>query len=111
MMLDAPASFEPAMAALPTPPQPNTATLSPRPTAPVLMAAPIPAITPHPATDTRSSGGSLRINLGALTGRYERFLRECTDAQGGRQFGAVGERHLLFGVVRVETEMRPSPVT
>ena len=36
------------MAALPTPPQPITATESPRVTPPVLMAAPSPAITPHP---------------------------------------------------------------
>src|SRR4029078_13481585 len=44
----APASLAPAIAAQPTPPQPNTATESPRPTSPVNIAAPSPAITPHP---------------------------------------------------------------
>ena len=44
----APASRAPAIAAQPTPPQPNTATLSPRPISPVNIAAPSPAITPHP---------------------------------------------------------------
>ena len=44
----APASFEPAIAAPPTPPQPNTATESPRDTLPVLIAAPIPAMMPQP---------------------------------------------------------------
>ena len=38
------------MAPLPTPPQPNTATESPRPTPPVFMAAPRPAMTPHPSS-------------------------------------------------------------
>ena len=36
------------MAASPTPPQPNTATESPRLTPPVFMAAPSPAIIPQP---------------------------------------------------------------
>ena len=36
------------MAASPTPPQPKTATVSPRWTLPVSMAAPRPAITPQP---------------------------------------------------------------
>ncbi len=54
MMMAAPASFDPATAAHPTPPQPKTATLSPRPTPPVNMAAPSPAITPHPSSPTAS---------------------------------------------------------
>jgi hypothetical protein len=45
----APASLAAAMAASPTPPQPNTATVSPRPTWPVKVAAPKPAITPQPS--------------------------------------------------------------
>ena len=40
MTTAAPANFAPAMAAHPTPPQPKTATESPRPTLPVNMAAP-----------------------------------------------------------------------
>ncbi len=54
MMVAAPASFAPAMAAHPTPPQPKTATESPRPTCPVNMAAPSPAITPQPSRPTAS---------------------------------------------------------
>src|SRR5262245_42621020 len=48
MIVDAPARRAPAIAALPTPPHPNTATESPRPTPPALSAAPRPAITPQP---------------------------------------------------------------
>ena len=52
MIVVAPASTAPATAAVPTPPQPITATDSPRCTAPVLIAAPIPAITPQPSRPT-----------------------------------------------------------
>ena len=45
----APASAAPATAAAPTPPHPMTATVLPRVTPPVLIAAPMPAITPHPS--------------------------------------------------------------
>src|SRR5271166_1841717 len=48
MIFLAPTSREPAIAASPTPPQPITATVSSRLTAPVLTAAPRPAITPQP---------------------------------------------------------------
>ena len=54
MMVWAPASRAPAMAALPTPPQPKTATESPRPTLPVCMAAPIPAMMPQPTSPAAS---------------------------------------------------------
>ena len=56
--VDAPASRAPTIAASPTPPQPNTATLSPRPTSPVNIAAPRPAITPHPSRPT-AAGSAL----------------------------------------------------
>src|SRR4029077_17141295 len=46
----------PAMAPSPTPPQPITATLSPRVTPPVLMAAPMPAITPQPSRPAVAAG-------------------------------------------------------
>ena len=42
------------MAALPTPPQPMTAMESPRPTLPVLIAAPMPAMTPQPSRPATS---------------------------------------------------------
>ena len=54
MMAAAPASFDPAMAAHPTPPQPKTATESPGPTSPVYRAAPMPAMTPQPSSPTAS---------------------------------------------------------
>ena len=54
MTTAAPANFAPAMAAHPTPPQPKTATESPRPTLPVNIAAPRPAITPHPSRPAAS---------------------------------------------------------
>src|SRR5437762_9942827 len=44
------------MAPSPTPPQPITATLSPRVTPPVLMAAPMPAITPQPSSPAVAAG-------------------------------------------------------
>jgi hypothetical protein len=56
MMVRAPARRAPAIAALPTPPHPNTATVSPRPTPPVLIAAPIPAMTPHPSSPAAVAG-------------------------------------------------------
>ena len=46
------------MAASPTPPQPNTATVLPRVTPPVLMAAPMPAITPQPSSPAAVAGAS-----------------------------------------------------
>ena len=57
------------MAASPTPPQPNTATLSPRPTPPVLMAAPIPAITPQPSRPAAAgdASGSTLVHWPAAT--------------------------------------------
>ena len=60
MIVVAPASAAPAIAAVPTPPQPITATDSPRCTAPVLMAAPIPAVTPQPSSPTAAYCSSSR---------------------------------------------------
>ena len=54
MIVRAPASRAPRTAPSPTPPQPMTATESPRVTAPVLMAAPMPAITPQPSSPATS---------------------------------------------------------
>src|SRR5215207_7169904 len=58
MIFDAPARYDPAIAASPTPPQPNTATESPRPTLPVFMAAPRPAMTPQPSNPAAVAGAS-----------------------------------------------------
>ena len=62
MIFDAPARAEPAIAAMPTPPHPITATDMPRVTLPVLRAAPRPAITPQPRSPTaagRAEGSTL----------------------------------------------------
>ena len=69
MIVVAPASRAPAIAASPTPPQPNTATLSPRRTAPVLIAAPTPAITPQPSSPAAVAGvsGSTLVLVGVPT--------------------------------------------
>src|SRR3954468_7642379 len=58
MIVEAPASLEPAIAASPTPPQPNTATDCPRVTPPVLIAAPTPAITPQPSRPAAVGGAA-----------------------------------------------------
>ena len=69
MIVVAPANFAPAIAAHPTPPHPKTATESPSPTAPVNMAAPSPAITPHPSSPTASgrADGSTLVHCPAAT--------------------------------------------
>src|SRR4051794_31414388 len=74
MIVVAPAIREPAIAALPTPPQPMTATLSPRPTLPVLTAAPKPAITPHPIRPAAVAGaaGSTLVHCPAATRVFSR---------------------------------------
>lgn len=63
MLVRAPASCAPATAAVPTPPQPSTATDSPRRTAAVLSTAPIPDITPHPSRPMAAycSGAGTRV--------------------------------------------------
>jgi hypothetical protein len=69
MIVAAPASAAPAMAPSPTPPQPMTATESPRVTPPVLMAAPMPAITPQPSSPTAAgrASGSTFVHWPACT--------------------------------------------
>ena len=69
MIVAAPARRAPAMAASPTPPQPNTATESPGPTSPVSMAAPMPAITPQPSSPATSgfTAGDTLVHWPAAT--------------------------------------------
>ncbi len=69
MMVCAPTRALPAIAASPTPPQPMTATESPRVTAPVLIAAPMPAITPQPSRPAIAAGtcGSTVVHWPAAT--------------------------------------------
>ena len=101
MILRAPTSAAPAIAASPTPPQPMTATVSSRPTLPVLIAA--PEAGHHAAAQQAGDGGvGLGVDLGALALVHQRLVGERPDAQRGREFGAVGQGHLLGGVERVE---------
>lgn len=69
MIRAAPARRAPATAALPTPPQPMTATESPRPTPPVFRAAPRPAITPQPSSPAAAgaAAGSTFVHWPAAT--------------------------------------------
>ncbi len=103
----APTSAAPATAASPTPPQPITATVSSRLTAPVLIAAPSPAITPQPSRPA-TAGSACGIDFGALTRGHQRLVGERPDAQCRGEFGAVGQRHLLFGVEGVEAVGGPA---
>ena len=105
MTVVAPASAAPAMAAMPTPPQPMTATDSPRVTLPVLMAAPMPAITPQPSSPMAagSASGSTLVHWPAAT---RVFSMNAPMPSAGREFGAVLQRHFLGGVVGVEAVLR-----
>ena len=58
IIVRAPAIREPSIAASPTPPHPQTATVSPRVTPPVFRAAPSPAITPQPIKPATSGSAA-----------------------------------------------------
>ncbi len=51
-----------------------------------------------------------RVDLGALQLVHERLVGERADAKGRGQLGAVGQRHRLTGVERVEAVPRPAPL-
>ena len=108
MIVDAPASRAPAMAASPTPPQPNTATVSPRRDAAGVDGG---ADAGHHAAAEQPGGRGRRrgVDLRALPGGDERLLGERADAERRRQHGAVGQRHLLGGVVGGEAVPRLAP--
>ena len=109
MIVRAPLSTAPSTAASPTPPQPMTATESPRVTGAVLMAAPRPAMTPQPSRPA-TSGRAAGLTLVHWPGRDQGLLRERADPQRGGQDRAVGQGHLLAGVVRVEAVPGPAPL-
>ena len=59
---------------------------------------------PQPGHDAAAEqsdrfGAGPAVDLGALAGGHQGLLGEGPDAEGGRQRGAVGQRHLLGGVV------------
>ena len=89
----------PAMAASPTPPQPNTATLSPGPTPPVWTAAPMPAMTPHPSRPATSGGAARSTGVHWPAGQSEEVADETAGwpryelgDEAGREVGvAAGE--------------------
>ena len=63
----------------------------------------------HDAAAEQSGGlgPGARVDLGALAGGHEGLLGEGADAERGREHGAVGEGHLLGGVVGGEAVLRP----
>ena len=64
----------------------------------------------HDAAPQQTGGGGRRrrVDLRALPGGDQRLLGEGTDAQRGAERGAVGQRHLLRGVVRREAVPGPA---
>ena len=58
-------------------------------------------------SDRLGPGG--RVHLRALPGRHQRPVREGADAERGGERRAIGQRHLLRGVVRREAVPGPSP--
>ena len=89
------------MAALPTPPQPITAIESPRPTWPVLIAAPIPAITPQPSSPA-TSGFAAGLTFVHCPECTRVFSMKAPMPSAARELLARLQRHLLRGVVGVE---------
>ena len=66
----------------------------------------------HPAAQEADRlGAGARIDLGALPGRHQRLVGERADAQGRGEGGAVGQCHLLAGVVRGEAVPGPTAAT
>ena len=88
-IVDAPASVGPAMAASPTPPQPNTATVLPRRDAAGVDRR---ADAGHHAAAEQPGGRRRRrrVDLRALPGGDQRLVGEGADAERRRQHGAVG---------------------
>ena len=81
------------MAALPTPPHPNTATrVAPADAAGVHRGA---EAGHHAATEQARGLRPRAVDLGGLPGGDQRLLGERTDAERGAERRAVGERHLL----------------
>ena len=95
------------MAASPTPPQPMTAMESPRPTLPVLIAAPMPAITPQPSNPA-TSGFTAGFDLGALPGVDQGLLDERADAQCGES-SARRSRVIFCAALWVAKQYQGSP--
>ena len=107
MIFDAPARRAPAMAASPTPPQPNTATESPRVD---LAGEQRGAEAGHDpaAEEARGLGLGPGVDLGGLPGGHERLLGERADAERRAELDAV-EGHLLGGVVGGEAVPGSAP--
>ena len=105
----APASAEPAIAAMPTPPQPITATDLPRPDVAGVDGG---AEAGHHAAAEQADGRGpgRRVDLGALAGGDQGLLGEGADAQRRGQLRAVLEGHLLGGVVGGEAVPRLTAV-
>ncbi len=98
MIVDAPARRAPAIAASPTPPQPITAIESPRPTPPVLIAAPMPAITPQPSSPA-TSGLAAGLTFVHCPEWTSVFSTNAPMPSAGDELLARLQGHLLRGVV------------
>ncbi|SHW34199.1 pyruvate-formate lyase [Mycobacteroides abscessus subsp. abscessus] len=61
------------------------------------------------AQQAGDGGVGFGIDLGALAFVHEGLVGEGADAQGGGEFGTVGQRHLAGGVERVEAQVRAAP--
>ena len=68
MIVDAPHSAAPCTMFNPTPPQPNTTTLSPGRTPAVYIAAPTPVATAHPTSAAAFRGASRRTGMQLASG-------------------------------------------
>ena len=108
MIVEAPASRAPAMAASPTPPQPKTATDWPRVTPAVLRTAPRPAITPQPSRPAAAgeAAGSTLVHCPAATSVLSQNAPMPSAGDS-----SVPSANVIFwrGVVRVEAVLRLAP--
>ena len=69
--------------------------------------------TGHDATAQESSSRwtSCRVDFGTLPGSDKRLFSECPDAECRAQFCAIGQCHLLGGIVGIEAVLRFAPIT
>ena len=111
MIRAAPASAAPAIAAAPTPPQPITATVEPRPTLPVLMAAPSPAITPHPSSPTAAAraDGSTLVHCPAATSVFSAKAPMPSAGDSSVPARSPSARVILWVALKVAKQYHGSP--
>src|SRR5919107_5018614 len=111
MIVSAPASPDPATAAAPTPPHPITATLLPRETFPVLMAAPRPAITPHPRRPTAAAraDGSTLVHWPAATSVFSAKAPMPSAGDSSVPASSPSARVIFWVALKVAKQYHGSP--